>query len=227
MNKIGQLNEQSLHHALKHYYAGEGGQTEVLLGGYVIDVVLGGQLLEIQTGNFSAIRQKMRSLVQEYPVKLIYPVAVEKWLLKATKTGQGEAQTRRKSPKQGRVVEVFNELVSFPELMQDPNFSLEIAFIQEEEVRIFQGERRWRQHGWQTVERRLLEVVECKTYTTPEDLARLLPEDLPRTFTTAELAKAMAVSRRLAQKTAYCFRKMDVLQPVGKQGRAILYAQVE
>lgn len=224
MHQIGQLNEQPLHHGLKHYFAGGGGATEVHLAGYVIDVVLGEQLIEIQTGNFSAIRQKMKSLVRAYPVRLVYPVAVEKWLIKEPKPGEGDGQTRRKSPKRGRVIEVFDELVSFPELMRDPNFSLEIALIREEDIREYQEDRRWRQNGWKTTERRLLEVVECKTYLTPTELARLLPDELPRHFTTAEIAEEMRVSRRLAQKTAYCLRQMGVLTAIGKRGRSNLYA---
>jgi len=187
-------------------------------------VVLGEQLIEIQTGNFSAIRQKMESLVRDYPVRLVYPVAVEKWLLKEPKPVERDGQTRRKSPRRGRLSEVFDELVSFPELMRNPNFSLEIALIREEEVREYQGGRHWRQNGWKTTERRLLEVVECKTYLTPADLAKLLPDSLPRNFTTAEMAEEMRVSRRLAQKAAYCLRRMGVLTPIGKRGRSNLYA---
>lgn len=223
MNKIGQLNEQPLHNALKHAYAGEIGQLEVRLEGYVIDVVLGEQLVEIQTGNFSAIRRKMQRLVKDHFVKLIYPVAAEKWLLKNPRPGEGATQTRRKSPKRGRVVEIFNELVSFPELMQDSHFSLEVALTQEEEVREYQGDKRWRQHGWRTVERRLLAVLDRRTFDTPADLARLLPANLPPTFTTADLAEGMAISRHLAQKAAYCYRKMAVIQSVGKRSRSNLY----
>jgi hypothetical protein len=167
----------------------------------------------------------MRRLVQEHLVKLIYPVAAEKWLLKNPKPGEGDEPTRRKSPKRGRAVEVFNELVSFPELMQTPHFSLEVALTQEEEVREYQGDKRWRQHGWRTVERRLITVMERRSFATPADLARLLPTDLPPTFTTADLAKGMAISRRLAQRAAYCYRKMAVIQSVGKRGRSNLYSR--
>ena len=224
MHQIGQLNEQPLHHGLKQYFAGGEGQTEVRLAGYVIDVVLGEQLIEIQTGNFSAIRQKMQSLASTHPVRLVYPVAVEKWLIKGPKPGQGDGPTRRKSPKKGRIIEVFNELVSFPELMQNPNFSLAVVLIREEELREYREEKRWRQNGWKTTERRLLDVVDCKTYRTPADLAELLPQDLSPQFTTAEMAEAMRAPRRLAQKTAYCLRQMDVLTVIGKRGRSNLYA---
>jgi len=224
MNHIGQLNEQPLHHALKLYYAGKEGKIEVHLAGYVIDVVLGGQLVEIQTGNFSSIRQKLHRLIQDHPVRLVYPIAVEKWIVKGPVSEQGDERTRRKSPKRGREIELFTELVSFPEMMLELNFTLEVALIQEEQVREFREGRYWRQKGWKTTERRLLNVVERRVYPTPQSLAEMLPEGLPPQFTTAELAEGMGISRRLAQKMAYCLRQMEVLEIVGKHGRSILYA---
>ena len=51
--------ETSLHRDLKKLYAGDDSQTEVVLGGYRIDAVSGGRLIEIQHGSLSAIRDKI------------------------------------------------------------------------------------------------------------------------------------------------------------------------
>jgi hypothetical protein len=77
MNIIGELNEQPLHAALKAWYARPGDRMEVPLDGYVIDLVQGELLIEIQTGNFSDIKRKLHELVPRYPVRLIYPVAAQ------------------------------------------------------------------------------------------------------------------------------------------------------
>jgi hypothetical protein len=188
----------------------------------VIDIVQGERLIEIQTGNFSAIKRKLAGLVERHPLRLVYPIAREKWLLKLPQA-PGEAVKRRKSPKRGRVEEVFRELVSFPELIGHANFALEVLLTQEEEVRRYDGRRRWRNRGWVTEERRLLDVVERRLFECPADLADLLPSGLPERFTTADLAAAMGGSRRLAQKAAYCLRKADVLTQVGRRGRAKVY----
>jgi len=119
---------------------------------------------------------------------------------------------------------VFAELVSFPQLVLEPNFSLELALIQEEEVRRYTGKKRWRRNGWETVERRLVSVVDQQTFHNPEDFARLLPPELPETFTTADIAAGMQVPLWLAQKTAYCLREMGAITQVGKRGRSCLYA---
>jgi hypothetical protein len=216
------LNEQPLHAALKERYATPGATLDTTVDGFVIDVVRDDLLLEVQTGNFSAVKEKMTRLVTQHAVRLVYPIAREKWLLKLPQREGGETK-RRKSPKRGRLEEVFKELVSFPELLCERTFSLEVVFIQEEEVRRYDPARGWRKHGWVTVERRLLDVVDHHLFRQPADFAATVPEELPEQFTTADLAEAMDGPRYLAQKMAYCLRKMGVITQVGTQARSKLY----
>jgi hypothetical protein len=224
MNNIGELNEQPLHAALKAWYAGPDDQVEVSIDGYVIDIIQNGLLIEIQTGNFSSIKKKLCQLVSRYPVRLIYPIAVEKWLLKLPKQGWDQQQ-RRKSPLRGRFEAVFSELVSFPQLLLENNFSLEIVLIQEEEVRRYVGKKPRYKNGWVTVERRLLNVVSQRVFEQPSDMSALLPVDVPQEFTTSDLAQVLGGPRKLAQKMAYCFREMGEIVQVGKRGRSYLYSR--
>lgn len=220
---IGLLNEKPLHAALKEWLAQPGDAFEVSVDGYVIDIVSDGQLIEVQTGSCSPLKSKLRSLSSGHPVRLVIPVAREKWLLKLPKSGRGKAR-RRKSPKRGRVEELFGELVSFPDLMGHDNFTLEVLLIQEEEVRRHKPGRRWRRHGWVTEERRLLDVVERRLFTCPQDVLDLIqPVTLPAEFTTADLARSMDAPRRLAQKAAFCLRHMQAITQIGKRGNAYLY----
>jgi hypothetical protein len=223
-NGIGLLNEKPLHAALKEWYARPGDRFEVPLEGYVIDIVREELLIEIQTGNFSAIGRKLRALLENHLVRLVYPVAQEKWLLKAGAGPLGRTQ-RRKSPKRGGVGELFRELVRIPELPAQPNFAIEVLLIQEEEVRRHDPRRAWRRRGWVTEERRLLGVLSQQRFETPADLWALTGDELPQTFTTAELAEALGEPRWLAQKAAYCYRKMGLIRQTGKQGRSALYVR--
>ncbi len=61
---------------------------------------------------------------------------------------------------------------------------------------------------------------------TLEDFAALLPADLPDSFDSGELAKAIHQQRPLAQKMAYCLRAMGVIQVTAKRGKALLYSRV-
>lgn len=222
-NSIGLLNEKPLHAALKKWYARPKDRFEVSVAGFEIDVVQGNLLVEIQTGNFASIKSKLIELTSVHPVRLVYPIAQEKWIVKLAKDGSSPT-SRRKSPKRGKVEDVFWELVSFPELLLSPNFSLEVLLIQEEEVRRYEGKRKWWRRGWVTEERQLLKVVQRRLFETPTDIRALLPMGLRAPFTTKDLADATDCRRKLAQKMAYCMRKMGVIERVGKRGRANLYA---
>jgi len=221
-NLISTLNESPLHAGLKSWYARPGDQLEVEVEGFIVDIVRDGLLIEIQTRSLSSLKRKLHVLADDYPVRLVYPVPRDKWIVKLAEDGTS-VQSRRKSPKRGQVEDLFGELVSLPKVLAHPNFSLDVLLIQEEEVRRYDGSRAWRRRGWVTHERRLLKVLEQKRFNTPADLAELLPPDLAEPFTTSDLAVAIARPRRLAQQMAYCLRKMGRMEVVGKQGNAILY----
>lgn len=226
MAGIGELNEKSLHATLKEACALPGDRFEVPVDGYVIDIVRDDLLVEIQSRNFSAIKVKLKRLLNDHRLRLVYPIAREKWIVKLPQ-GDGAA-TRRKSPKRGRLEDLFWELVRIPHLMAHPNFSLEVLLIQEEEVWRYEGKikgkRNWRKKGWVTEERRLLEIVGRRVFEKPADLGALLPHCLGETFTTKDIAAGLSIRRPLAQRMAYCLRHMRVIELIGKQSRANLYA---
>jgi hypothetical protein len=222
--QISTLNEKPLHAALKEWYAQPQDRFEVWVDGFIVDIVRDDRLIEIQTAGFASIKRKLAILTERHPVRLVYPVAREKWIVKLAGDGT-RVLSRRKSPKRGMVAEVFGEMVSLPQLLASPNFSLDVLLIQEEEVRTHDPTRAWRRRGWVTHERRLLAVVDHQLFRTPADLAGLLPPALTEPFTTSDLAAATGQRRRLAQQMAYCLREMGVIQPVGKQGNAILYSR--
>ena len=179
MPTIGSLNEKHLHRSLKEWYAEPDDRLEVVVEGFVIDIVRGDLLVEVQTKNVSAIKSKLATLARGHRIRLVHPIALEKWIVKPpdSRTGRGRT-TRRKSPKRGRIEDVFDELVSVAPLLTDPNFSVEVLFIREEEARRHEARGRWRRRGWATEERRLVEVVDRRLFERPSDWRTLLPEGL-------------------------------------------------
>jgi hypothetical protein len=106
MPGIGLLNEKPLHQSLKKWYAKPGDDIEVVVDGYVIDIVRDDVLLEIQTSSFASIKSKLSKLVGSHEVRLIYPIALEKWIVKSAKKGSSGIM-RRRSPKRGRIEDLF------------------------------------------------------------------------------------------------------------------------
>ncbi len=221
---IGTLGERSLHAALKDYYSQPGDLHEVEVDGYVIDIVRGEQLIEIQTRNFAAMKTKLARLTASHPVRVVHPIAAEKWIVKLGPDGRTPLE-RRKSPQHGTVAHIFRELVSFPHLVPRDNLTLEVALVREEEVRVNDGQGSWRRHGWSITDHRLLGVVEQRRFETVDDFRALLPASLPEPFTTRELAGALGERLYIAQKMAYCLRGMGAVEMTGKRGQAYLYVR--
>lgn len=221
---VGTLREKPLHAALKHWFAEAGDRIEEPVDGFVIDLVRGESLIEIQTSGFSSMKRKLVTLLDEHAVHVVHPIPIEKWIVKLDEVGG--VSSRRKSPKRGDAVDLFSELVSFPELVAHPNLTLEVLLTREEEVRRFDGNRAWRRKGWVIEERRLIEVMERHTFDSPAALATLLPDGLPPGFTTADLAETLRCHRRLAQQMTYCLRETGVIGMVGKDGNAIVYSRL-
>jgi hypothetical protein len=221
---IGTLRETELHAALKRHYARSQDQLEVAVDGYIADIVRAdGEIVEIQTHNFAALKRKLPQLVAQHRVRLVHPIAAAKWITRV-KADHKTVLGRRKSPKHGALGDVFVELVSLPELMMHPNFTLEIVLIHEEEFRCPRTGRRRRGGEWRVFNRRLLKVIESATFNTPLDFQRFIPADLATPFTSHELASVLQRPVYVAHKITYCLRKMGTLQVVGKRGRAWLYA---
>ena len=220
MTTIGELNERSLHRALKERYTAAGGETERAIDGFVADVVTGGRIIEIQTGGFGPLRGKLERLLDAHPVTLVHPIARDRYIVKVT---DGARASRRMSPRHGIVFDVFSALVGIPALLERPNLSLDVVMTVEEEVRAPSARRSWRRGGWARVDRRLVGVVETHAIASMADLFAMVDTRLPERFTTIDLVAAMKSSRGLAQQAAYCFREAGVAEVCGKDGNALVY----
>lgn len=221
---IGTMRENSLHAALKKRLARPGDEFEVEVDGYFVDIVHGDLLIEIQTGNFTALKGKLGRLLPNHPVCVVYPIAQERWVRRIT--AEGEQISYRKSPKRGRIEELFLELVRLPRLVIHKNFSLKVLLIQEEVVWRDDGQGSWRRKGWSVADKVLLDVLSFRDFHGPGDYLGLLPDGLGRPFSNKDLAGALGMRGRLAGKMTYCLRKMGVIEVVGKDGRAHLYDKI-
>ncbi|MBI5566745.1 MAG: hypothetical protein HY870_17730, partial [Chloroflexi bacterium] len=116
---IGTLHETELHAALTRHYARPSDQLEATVDGYVGDVLRAdgvgasggaGGIIEIQTHNFAALKHKLPRLLEQHAVTLVYPIAVEKWVVRV-EANRRTVIGRRKSPHRGHLAELFIELV--------------------------------------------------------------------------------------------------------------------
>jgi hypothetical protein len=216
--------ETSLHRDLKTLYAGNDSQFELSLGGYRIDVASADRLVEIQLGSLAAIRDKVRVLLRDHRVIVVKPIIVRKTLVKRINQS-GLIASRRLSPKQGTILDLFDEMVHFTRAFPHKRLTLEVPMIDAEEWR-YPGHgrrRRWRRDDHQVEDQKLIAIHETYRFQTAADLTRLVSCPLPQPFHTGQLAKSLGVHRRMAQRIAYCLRQTGAVCDVGKQGNTRLY----
>jgi hypothetical protein len=218
---IGTLNEFSLHAGLIKALSQAGDLLEADVGGFLADILRDTDIIEVQTRNLSSLKKKIAAFAPEHRMTIVHPVTQNKWIVR--KNADGEIVSRRRSPKHGRIEEIFTELVRAWDLIDSPNVSLEIVFIDADEVWLDDGQGSWRRKYWSISERHLLKIHRSETFHHPRDFLILLPESLPAQFTNKQLAAQLGIRARLAGKITYTLRKMEVIQIVGKTGNQNIF----
>jgi hypothetical protein len=219
--------ETSLHRELKRHYAGPDGRTEVRVGRFRVDAVVcdarGKQLIEIQHGPLWMIRDKIRELTRRHHVRIVKPIVGRKRLIKLNRKG-GRVIAERMSPRQGKLLELFDELVYFTRAFPHRNLALEVLLVDIEERRYPRPNRRqlWRKQ-FAIEDQRLLEKRQSLQIAGANDLIQLIDCPLSPTFGTSHLAEALGIERWRAQRIAYVLRESGAVAAVGKQRGAWMY----
>jgi hypothetical protein len=219
------MAETTIHQQLKALYSEDEAGQEVQVDGFRIDAVVGDCLIEIQCAGLSAIRSKIKKLVQTRDVLVVKPLCEKKMLLKRKRKG-GKVVSKRKSPLHENYYDIFDELVHFTSVFPHPRLTLEILLTEQEETRLPPLRKSWRQRP-RVEDRRLVSVTGRMKLRDNCDLLKMLPNELPKTFNTSDLAECADIPRWLAQKMAYCLRHSGAIKQVGKNRNTVLYERTK
>ncbi|MCA9036227.1 MAG: hypothetical protein KDA91_13920 [Planctomycetaceae bacterium] len=213
----------SLHQQLKSHYTQDVRQHEVSLDDFRIDAIdESGRLIEIQCASLGAIRTKIRRLLKDHDVVVVKPLASRKQIVRR-ESPDGDAISCRYSPTRQTLANIFLDLVHFSRVFPHPRLRLDILLTQQREIRLPPTEKSSWRRKYSVHDRELITVDQHFQFSTPRDIWDALNPELPDAFTTADLAEAIATPRWLAQKAAYCFREMGLLQLHSKDGNSLVY----
>ena len=221
-SSIGTLHESSLHADLKLWYKETEDRLEAPVENFIIDIVRDKLLIEIQTKNFSQIKKKLERLIVNHKILLIHPIVKDKWIVNV-ESQTNSTLSKRLSPKHDSYVDIFEELIRIPELIPNPNLTIELPLVQIEEYRKKDGSGSWRRNGWSIYDRKLVKVLEKRAFYTPMDFLMLKPTSLKTPFTNKELAYSLKKPLNLARKMSYCLRKMGLIKVVGRRERSLIF----
>src|SRR4029078_12478077 len=155
-----------------------------------------GQLVEIQHGGLSAIRDKIAKLLKRHDVLVVKPLVALKTLVRLGSQG-GKEVSRRLSPKRRTLIDVFDELIYFTRVFPHRRLTFEVPLIEVEERR-YPGHgrrRRWRADDFVVEDQRLVAVTGVHRFVTTADLLAVLPAGLKEPFHSGHLAEAMDIRR--------------------------------
>jgi hypothetical protein len=214
--------ESSLHSSIKKWYFLEGDRLEANVNDFIVDIVRGDLLIEIQTANFSAIKPKLTCLLKDHKVRLVHPIHKTKWIVHKSMPN-GEIIGRRRSPKRGSIYDLFSELLRIPDLFSTNNLSIEVLMIDLEEIWRNDGRGSWRRKGASIEDRKLISVSERMMFENKTDFLRVMPKDLPNPFSNRDLAKNLRIPISQSRKMTYSLRKIGTIEHVCKDRNQMLF----
>jgi hypothetical protein len=208
---INTYSESSLHKTLKSLYSLEKGfKTEVACNGKIYDIVdKKGNIIEIQTKNVSRLLDKTTDALEKgCKVKIVYPVILRKNI--ELYDSDGNRISKRKSPVQGSIYDMFHEITGLYPILLKKGFSLDVLEIILTEQRIRTGEpvqspngRRRFRRNWNKTDKKLEQIVHSHTFKKAEDYLALIPKECLPEFSAKELAESLQADKTLPSSAAH------------------------
>jgi hypothetical protein len=222
--RIGLLQESTLHAQIKEWYGKPSDKFEEQVGDYRVDIARDNMLIEIQLGHFQKIREKLGKLLADHQVRVVLPIPVNKWIIRYDISTR-EPISKRKSPYHAKIDSIFNELIYMPTMPLSNRFSLEVLFIEQEDIWLNDGKGSWRRNYWSLLDRKLVKVVSNQIFSHPSDYQLFLSPNLPVQFTSQDVSTCNHIPRALSNKLVYCLARMNLIKRKGSRGRYHLYSR--
>ena len=226
-NVIGIQKEKILHKTLKYYLCSDESKHEIKIkksnsGILYADVYDNEMIYEIQTRGFDKLRDKLSEFLIEHKVTIVHAVAHKKNIYKVYETGEIIGPT--KSPKTGKVFEVFKELYKIKIYLNNPNLNLKIFLIDMDEYRYVVEKKHARSSGYIREKQIPKSIYHIYDFNKKSDYITLLEElNLEENFTSLDLKKASKINKTLSTVTLNILTHLEVVERIGKKGNNYIY----
>ena len=210
---IGTLSEKTLHAVLKMYYEPDEDNHEVAIDGYYADIYNEHGIIEIQTRQLNKLRDKLSVFLNEYQVRVVYPMPYEKYL-SWIEPETGDITSRRKSPKRCSMYDAMFELYKIKAFLKNPNLKVTL---------LLNGWSYDKKRGSVRYDRIPVGIRKVIELDCPQDYMQFVPEGLENGFTSADFANAAHIDRQTAASVLAMLNYMEQVKRVGKTGNAYIY----
>lgn len=223
--RFGELQERTLHKQLKAHFCPKDGQTEVPIGRFIADIFSPSQgIVEIQTSSLGKLKPKLRAFLAESVVTVVHPVVVSRTVV-TWNAARTQPVRQRKTKPDEKVAGLFRQIGALSEFLFHPGLTLLFCAIEEIDHRCEDGEGSWRRRGVSRVDRELVSLLDVNRFHGRRAWEALLPEGWTGPSTNKELAEMLHVRVAQAQSLTSCFKKLGLLEVLGKRGRETLLSK--
>ena len=233
-------SETSIHQALKTIYQTDETiqkEASISVNGHKFRLDLLDEekdiLYEIQRTSFGGrFSQKIQFLLDstDYRIRIIHPIVYKQKITRLMKQKQISVSYRNYGT---NIFHFFENLVRF-KVPYHNRLEFDILLIYEHQIKEFIGfTKRTGRRRFQTVDRKLVKIIDRVEFRGYEDFFDLLPEDLPNKFTNRDLASCMRLEnanrrrKRIPGLITYSLCKLGLLKRVGKQGNAHVFQKLD
>lgn len=225
---IGTLSEGTVHAVLKNYYEPYTDSQEQSVGGYIADIVGENGIIEIQTGKFGNLHDKLAVFLNAADVTLVYPVYSSKTIV--TLNGEtGEVMRRRKSPVHETEGKIFRELFPICDFLRSPRLRIDIIRLEADEIKTSSkalGKKPRRSGRLSVADRIPTALTEITSINSPDEWSKLIPCLFEKDFTTKNVTESSGLCYEYASAALSLFYKARILERTGKIGKNYTYRYI-
>lgn len=227
-NGVGTLTEKFLHIFLKNYFESDKSYHEVKVGRFTADICRDNSIIEIQTHNLNALRDKLEYYMLEgYDVCVVHPVTrVRKMLYVDRDTG--EIVKKRRFPHIGNLYDSIPELYKIKYFLDWDKLTVRLMLFDIEEYRelsdsgVTSSGKKKRQRSM-PLEKKPVAVAETIILDNPMDYLIFLPDSLPKEFSSRDFMRCANVSQNLANMTLNILKYLGTVEHFKNDGQRYIY----
>lgn len=222
MKSIGTLNEKSIHAALKNYIEPDETKHEIRINGYIADIFNNGEIIEIQSKDFSKLRNKLSSYIPQYKVRIVYPINIVKYINWVDPITH-DVLERRKSPSRTSKQDMFSELYKIREYLSNDNLSFTAMLLETEEYKYLDGYGKNNKNNATKIDKIPTSIIDEINFNVDGGYGQFIQSSLKSEFTANEFAKEAHCKLETARTTLLILNELGYVTRIGRKGRRYLY----
>ena len=219
---IGMLSEKTMHAVLKRYYEPHSENHEITVGRHVADIVGENGIIEIQTTDFSRLKEKLAAFSEVCSVTVVHPIIRKRRLCWVDRESKTVVESRNAPCKDPRA-DAFLELLRVREFLNTPNLRFLFPLMEIEEYRYLNPKQKNPHKKASRCDKIPTAILEEWEFSSVDDYRAFLPENLPDQFISRDFAKSANCAFSTAQIMLKLFTELSLVKRVGKQGKSYIY----